>query len=135
MPLRALCRRSESSHVASAPVRVRTAAGHDLQLHGDEHVIEVLRGFGGPLGELLDRIVQLALERHERRKRARVLEANEYGAGSHPQEVDTVGSLAERGLGHEHGEPLLAAGGIAPRNGNDPAVERDREAPWRVRAA
>jgi hypothetical protein len=71
----------------------------------------------------------------ERRKRARVLEPNEHRAGTHPQEVDAVGSLAERELRHENGEPLLAAGGIAPRNGNDPAAERDREAPALVRAA
>lgn len=127
--------RAHAARVASARVRVRTSAGHDPQLHGDEHVIEGLRGLGGPLGELLDRLVQLALERHERRKRARVLEPNEYGAGPHPQEVDAVGSLAERELRHENGEPLLAAGEIAPRNGNDPAAERDREAPSRVRAA
>ncbi len=56
------------------------------------------------------------------------LKPNKHVAGLHPQELHAVPSLPERRLGHEDGEALFAAGGVAARNGNDAAGERDREA-------
>ena len=41
---------------------------HDPGLHADERLREALRGLAGSgYAELLDRLIQLALERHERR--------------------------------------------------------------------
>ncbi len=45
----------------------RERAEHDAWLHRDERVREALRGSGIPYVELVDRLIALALERHERR--------------------------------------------------------------------
>jgi hypothetical protein len=71
----------------------------------------------------------------KRAQPAQRLEPYEHGAGPHPQELGSVCPLAERGFGHEDGESLLAAGGVAPCDGDDATAERDREAPSWVRTA
>ena len=55
-------------------------------LHRDERLREALRGLGHPVPELLERLIELALERHERRAQLAVL-ASEIarGAGRPPR--------------------------------------------------
>ena len=47
----------------------RQRGEHDPGLHADERVHEALRGVGAAVRALLDRLVDLALERHERRSK------------------------------------------------------------------
>ena len=77
-------------------------------IHRDERLREALRGVRDPVRELLDRLIELALERHERRSQARLLEAGEQTLG-----LRAVPFEAERG------ESLVRAFQRARRHAHD----------------